>query len=130
VRLSRTLNSPQEIESRLDRVSPTNFDFISQRPAAGRSIRKQPPVFGLFIPFSPDSAITKDFLPCKRMKHYVKLFVLFQWCFFSNLFLSAASSFPLADIPRHVFQATIRMNENETISRPAEWICIGGVRPQ
>ena len=27
-----------------------------------------------------------------------------------------------ADIPRHVFPATVRVNENETITRPAEWI--------
>ena len=29
---------------------------------------------------------------------------------------------PLADIPRHVFPATVRVNENETITRPDEWI--------
>jgi len=29
---------------------------------------------------------------------------------------------PLADIPRHVFPATIRVNENETVTRPAEWV--------
>jgi hypothetical protein len=76
LRLCRTLNSTQEIESRLDRVSPTNFDFISQRQAAGRSIRKQPPVFEFFMPFSPDSAITKNLPPCTRTSHYVKSFLL------------------------------------------------------
>jgi uncharacterized LabA/DUF88 family protein len=29
---------------------------------------------------------------------------------------------PLTDIPRHVFPATVRVNENETLTRPAEWI--------
>ena len=29
---------------------------------------------------------------------------------------------PLADIPRHVFPATVRVNESETITRPDEWI--------
>ena len=29
---------------------------------------------------------------------------------------------PLRGISRHVFQATVRVNENETITRPAEWI--------
>jgi hypothetical protein len=29
---------------------------------------------------------------------------------------------PLTDIPRHVFPATVQVNENETITRPAEWI--------
>ena len=29
---------------------------------------------------------------------------------------------PLADIPRHLLPATVRVNENETITRPDEWI--------
>ena len=29
---------------------------------------------------------------------------------------------PLADIPRHFLPATVRVNENETITRPDEWI--------
>jgi len=29
---------------------------------------------------------------------------------------------PLADIPRHVFAATVRVNETETVTRPAEWV--------
>jgi len=29
---------------------------------------------------------------------------------------------PLTDIPRHVFPAEVRVNENETIIRPPEWI--------
>jgi uncharacterized LabA/DUF88 family protein len=29
---------------------------------------------------------------------------------------------PLTDIPRHVFPATVRVSESETITRPAEWI--------
>ena len=29
---------------------------------------------------------------------------------------------PLADIPRHLFPATVQVNESETITRPAEWI--------
>jgi hypothetical protein len=29
---------------------------------------------------------------------------------------------PLADIPRHVFPAAVRVNENETITRPVEWV--------
>ncbi|MGD0613930.1 MAG: NYN domain-containing protein [Verrucomicrobiota bacterium] len=29
---------------------------------------------------------------------------------------------PLADIPRHVFPATIQMNEKEAVARPAEWV--------
>jgi 6-hydroxy-3-succinoylpyridine 3-monooxygenase len=28
---------------------------------------------------------------------------------------------PLTDIPRHVFPATVKLNENETITRPVEW---------
>lgn len=28
---------------------------------------------------------------------------------------------PLTDIPRHIFPGTVRINENETITRPAEW---------
>ena len=29
---------------------------------------------------------------------------------------------PLTDIPRHIFPATVRVNENETITRPPEWV--------
>jgi uncharacterized LabA/DUF88 family protein len=29
---------------------------------------------------------------------------------------------PLTDIPRHVLPATVRVNENETITRPDEWV--------
>jgi hypothetical protein len=29
----------------------------------GGSIRKRPPVFGLFMPFSPDSAVKRGFIP-------------------------------------------------------------------
>jgi hypothetical protein len=29
---------------------------------------------------------------------------------------------PLADIPRHLFPALVRVNENETVSRPDEWV--------
>jgi hypothetical protein len=29
---------------------------------------------------------------------------------------------PLKDIPRHIFPATVRVNENETITRPPEWM--------
>ena len=29
---------------------------------------------------------------------------------------------PLADIPRHIFPAIVRLNDNETITRPAEWV--------
>jgi len=29
---------------------------------------------------------------------------------------------PLADIPRHVLPAAVRVNENETVTRPAEWV--------
>jgi hypothetical protein len=49
------------------------YRFLNDAP-----IRKQPPVFGLFMPFSPDSAITKTFPPCTRLRHYVKLFLMFK----------------------------------------------------
>jgi len=29
---------------------------------------------------------------------------------------------PLADLPRHVLPATVRVGENETVTRPAEWL--------
>jgi uncharacterized LabA/DUF88 family protein len=29
---------------------------------------------------------------------------------------------PLADIPRHVFPATVSVSEHETVTRPAEWV--------
>jgi hypothetical protein len=34
----------------------------------------------------------------------------------------ACKPLPLADIPRHLLPATVRVNENETITRPDEWI--------
>jgi hypothetical protein len=43
------------------------------------------------------------------------------WSLFREL-LRLRQPLPLADIPRHVFPATVRVNENETITRPAEWI--------
>jgi len=29
---------------------------------------------------------------------------------------------PLADIPRHVFPASVQVSEKETVTRPAEWV--------
>jgi hypothetical protein len=31
-------------------------------------------------------------------------------------------SLSLTDIPHHVFLATVRMNENETVARRAKWV--------